>query len=410
MINAHCDSGGRSQGYDYTGNMRYSYYNDTDPFCCEWIRTLIAAGEIPPGDVDNRSIAEVMPDELQGYTQCHFFCGIGGWPLALRLAGWDATEPVWTGSCPCQPYSSAGKRKGDSDARNLWPAFFRLIRECRPPVCIGEQVSSAIRHGWLDGISGDLETEGYAVGAAVLGAHSVGAPHIRQRLFWVADAQRPEPGLRDGQERQAEVGWDRPAIDGATDGMADAECDGGRCNEPEREAEGRTADGRACAGFECEACPCRRDGFGDNRARSRGHSHHASHSKLDGLEHPTGNGRQGEPGDDGEEQSAAERAGGDAWSDFAVVHCRDGKTRRVPQSGIFPLAYGIPRKLGPQLARLRAVATIARRNRVGRLRGYGNAIVPQVAAEFIRAFMEQTGTTQQNYTGNAGWDVKPVDI
>ncbi|MFZ5832382.1 MAG: DNA cytosine methyltransferase, partial [Planctomycetota bacterium] len=84
-----------------------NYYNDHDEYACEWLRNLIRDGLIPPGDVDSRSIADVQGSDLDGYTQCHFFAGIGGWPLALQLAGWPATEPVWTGSCPCQPFSAA---------------------------------------------------------------------------------------------------------------------------------------------------------------------------------------------------------------------------------------------------------------------------------------------------------------
>ena len=86
-----------------------SYYNEHDPKAAAWLRELIKAGLIPDGDVDERSIAEVKPDELRHYTQCHFFAGIGGWSLALQLAGWSADKPVWTGSCPCQPFSAAGK-------------------------------------------------------------------------------------------------------------------------------------------------------------------------------------------------------------------------------------------------------------------------------------------------------------
>ena len=166
------------------------YYNENDSFAAAWLRNLIAGGHIAPGDVDERSIVDVEPDDLGGYTQHHFFAGIGGWSYALRLAGWDDACPVWTGSCPCQPFSGAGKRKAGADDRHLWPMWFRLIRECRPERVFGEQVEGASGLGWWDRVSADLEAEGYAVGAAVLGAHSVGAPHIRQRLYWVADAQR----------------------------------------------------------------------------------------------------------------------------------------------------------------------------------------------------------------------------
>lgn len=163
-----------------------NYYNECDKDAAAWLRNLIASKLIPDGDVDERSIEDVIPNELRGYTQCHFFAGIAGWSLALDLAGWPRDRPVWTGSCPCQPFSSAGKGDGFADQRHLWPAWFHLIRQCKPNVVFGEQVASAIRHGWLDLVSADLEAEGYAVGASVLGAHSVGAPHIRQRLYWMA--------------------------------------------------------------------------------------------------------------------------------------------------------------------------------------------------------------------------------
>ena len=160
-----------------------AYYNEHNKFAAAWLRALIKDGHIAPGDVDERDIQDVKPDDLRPYTQVHLFAGIGGWSYALRLAGWPDDRPVWTGSCPCQPFSSAGKRQGTADKRHLWPDMFRLVRECKPPVVFGEQVEAAVRLGWLDGVFADLEGEGYACGAVVLGAHSVGAPHIRQRIY-----------------------------------------------------------------------------------------------------------------------------------------------------------------------------------------------------------------------------------
>jgi DNA (cytosine-5)-methyltransferase 1 len=337
------------------------YYNDNDPYCCHWLRNLIEAGHLPPGDVDERSITDVTLADLDGYTQAHFFCGIAGWPLALQLAGWPADAPVWTGSCPCQPYSTAGKGLGDADPRNLWPAFFRLIRECRPPVVFGEQVASAIRHGWLDGICRDLETQGYACGAAVLGAHSVGAPHIRQRLFWVADSDSTR---RRGPERQGEReeagGTRTPAIHSGGDGNADRLVQpNGTGSQPRRTATQTTGH--------------------RNPTQSAG-------DDADRLGNVATLRRQGRDG-------AGEQEPG-AWSGCTLVHCRDGKTRRISaQPGNEPLAHGIPAKLGPALAGLRGLARSARRNRVGRLRAYGNAIVPEVAAAFIRAYMEARSHT-----------------
>ena len=189
-----------------------AYYNEIDPYAAQWLRNLITAGHIAPGDVDERSIEAVQPDDVRGYTQCHFFAGIGGWSYALRLAGWPDGEPVWTGSCPCQPYSSAGHQQGAADARNLWPFWFRLIRECRPGRVFGEQVDRAVGHGWLDAVSTDMEAEGYAFGACVLGAHSAGAPHTRPRLWFVADAsgqglsERPALG-RGARTSEAPSTW-----------------------------------------------------------------------------------------------------------------------------------------------------------------------------------------------------------
>ena len=169
-----------------------NYYNEFDPHAAAWLRQLIAEGLIPAGDVDERSITEIQPHELTTYTQCHFFAGIGGWPLALSLAGVPPDAPIWTGSCPCPPFSvgnvAHGGGKGKADPRHLWPVFGRLIAERRPAVVVGEQVAAAIGKGWWDEAAGDLEAGGYAVAAAVLPAAAFGAEHERKRLFWGAHA------------------------------------------------------------------------------------------------------------------------------------------------------------------------------------------------------------------------------
>lgn len=165
-----------------------AYYNENDPKAAAWLRQLIDNGLIAPGFVDERSIEDVLPDELVGYTQCHFFAGIGGWSYALRLAGWPDEKPVWTASCPCQPFSQAGQGKGAADERHLWPATKWLINQLRPPKIFGEQVASKDGREWFSGVRIDLESMGYVSGAADLCAASVGAPHIRQRLYWVANS------------------------------------------------------------------------------------------------------------------------------------------------------------------------------------------------------------------------------
>jgi DNA (cytosine-5)-methyltransferase 1 len=164
-----------------------AYYNEHDPFAAAWLRELIADGLIAPGVVDERSIEDVKPDDLSEFVQCHFFAGIGIWSLALRRAGWPDERPIWTGSCPCQPFSAAGKGGGFDDERHLWPAFHWLIAQCRPAIVVGEQVASKDGLGWLDLVSADLEGTGYAFGAVDTCAAGFGAPHIRQRLYWVAE-------------------------------------------------------------------------------------------------------------------------------------------------------------------------------------------------------------------------------
>lgn len=163
-----------------------TYYNDNDKFCCNWLRNLTTAELLPPGYVDERSIRDVQATDLANYAQCHFFAGIGGWPYALRLAGWPDDLPVWTGSCPCQPFSVAGRRLGESDDRHLWPELRRLITAHRPAIVFGEQVASAAGKVWLSGVREDMGALGYAFGAAGLPAGAVEAKHIRLRLFFVA--------------------------------------------------------------------------------------------------------------------------------------------------------------------------------------------------------------------------------
>lgn len=152
-----------------------------------WLKELIREGLIADGEVDERSISEVAPGDLRGFRQCHFFAGLGGWSYALRLAGWTDNRPVWTGSCPCQPFSAAGKRKGTSDERHLWPEFYRLIRERRPDVVFGEQVDGTLGRNWMHEAASGLEEIGYAVGPVAVPAFAVGAKQQRHRLWFVAD-------------------------------------------------------------------------------------------------------------------------------------------------------------------------------------------------------------------------------
>lgn len=217
-----------------------AYYNEIDQYAAQWLRHLIQRGIIPPGEVDTRSILDVRPDDLKWFDQCHFFAGIGGWSIALRLAGWPDNRPVWTGSCPCQPFSTAGRRTAQSDERHLWPVWSGLIGKCRPPTIFGEQVAAAVANGWWDDVAADLEAKEYACAATILPACSVGAPHRRERLWFMADsdfhrnfhAQRGVDGETEGLpeiHRQEDGAAWQPGGTGAIPSLlADAD---GRFNE-----------------------------------------------------------------------------------------------------------------------------------------------------------------------------------
>lgn len=192
-----------------------NYYNEINPYCVAWLKNLISVGYIPAGTVDSRPIEDVLPSDLVDYTQCHFFAGLGGWAYALDLAGWPSDRPVWTGSCPCQPFSLAGIGDGEADDRHLWPSWRKLIEKNKPSVIFGEQVAESIKFGWLDGVICDLEEFNYSVGAAVLSASSTNAPHRRDRLWFVANAEwnqqpwKKQCGWEDGRVGRIEqpVPW-----------------------------------------------------------------------------------------------------------------------------------------------------------------------------------------------------------
>lgn len=402
-----------------------AYYNEFDAEAADWLRENIAAGIIAPGDVDERSIADVRADDLKGYCQCHFFAGVGGWSLALRYAGWPDDRPVWTGSCPCQPFSSAGKGKGAADERHLWPEFARLIRECRPASVYGEQVASAIGHGWLDGVFADLEAEGYACGAIVLGAHSVGAPHIRQRLYWHGrlpescgpDGERGTRGLsaaQDGVGCSRELDGhllERPEHGGETGGLPDAERQRAGAGVSGVEGHEELGRDRPAIGGDAGGLEQQQQGLEGHAGHGDGGrepgrvaaeaGRHAATSGSDGAEwacQPDGQGR-----DARQSATSIERHGHTAgpdvsdgfWSRYSILPYRDGKSRRVESEPV-----GLADGYAMEVASLRAAGLSEEeaaeifstfplaRNFPGRrmlLKGYGNAIVPQVAAAFIRA-------------------------
>lgn len=169
-------------------------YNENNRDAAARLRDLISRGLIASGDVADCSIVDLTASDLRGYDQFHAFAGIGGWSLALRLAGVPDTAPIWTASLPCQPFSIASVNpetaaRGQADDRHLLPEYARLVAECRPPIIFGEQVKNAIKWGWLDELYESMEALDYACGSSVLPALALGARHERKRLYWVADAR-----------------------------------------------------------------------------------------------------------------------------------------------------------------------------------------------------------------------------
>ncbi|MEE7625408.1 hypothetical protein V3O24_04480 [Methylobacter sp. Wu8] len=435
-----------------------AYYNENDPKAAAWLRQLIKNGAIAPGEVDERSITEVQPSDLNGFTQIHLFAGIGGWSLALRIAGLPDDYPIWTGSCPCPPFSVAGKKKAcpecqsasllphpyrtgvfaccdcgrqwHADERHLWPEFHRLIQECRPAIVFGEQVAGADGEVWLSGVRATLEILGYGVGAANIGAHSVGSYHQRQRLYWLAhrdaigfDSGRTSAGCKTGQlsgvSRSGEYGV-----------MADDQSE--RCERGQNTAEQagwislETNSSICCmahanggnAGTERQQSSrkqrlqpenCRSEQLGDSGSQRLPHSQFKTvcrarrQSKRRAALQPScafcmlAN-------TDGCHEIAlrafqeccctSDRSGDDAdahnpdWLSADWIYCRDDKWRPV-ESGTFPLVDGLPKGMvysGDPGAPIDADQTAEAR--VMRLRGYGNAIHPHLAAEFISLSLE----------------------
>ena len=359
-----------------------AFYNEKDPFAAAWLRELIKAGEIAPGVVDDRDVRDIRPDELVGFTQCHFFAGIGGWPYALRFAGWPDDRPVWTASLPCQPHSAAGRGKGFADERHLWPHFFHLVEQCRPVTVFGEQVASPLGLAWLDLVSADMEGAGYAFWPVDLCAAGVGAPNLRQRLWFVADTEGigGGAGLRDRESTEL---WGQEFTDGGGD-VELADANGERCGSGGQDTRPETGTGAGADRGGSADTMADADRAGQQpsvRGRRCGEPSAAVHdvggsSAAGELGHPIGAGLERHPrhvhGAPGRtEQSGPVAEAGPVngfWRDADWLPCRDGKARPV-EPGTFPLAHGIP-------------------GRVGLLRGYGNAINPEAGAEVILAFMD----------------------
>lgn len=369
--------------------MKTAFYNEIDRYCCDWLSNLMDAGEITPGTICDKSIEDVTPNEVVGYERVHWFAGIGAWDAALKLANWRG--PVWTASCPCQPFSSAGKGAGFADERHLWPALLHHIKHGKPqrvPV-FGEQVASNDGLTWLDLVQGDMEAEGYAFWPFDLCAAGVGAPHIRQRLYFVADPNIHEQGRRSGEEGGAgqeirlRPGTDIPNGLSARD-LEQAQRE--RLEGQRRDVVGGEESGRfAAAANRSAPTPGSIGSMGD--------------ASEQGLQGGCKVGEEEQRDGKGAElrraitQSGTSRAPGPVngfWANATGVWCRHptkpGKWELRPvEPGSFPLAARSDFSVGSGSA-------LAGKSHQKMLHAYGNSIVRQVAATFIGAYMDLSDT------------------
>ena len=339
-------------------------------------------------------------------THGSLFSGIGGFDLASEWMGWenlfhcemnpfgqkvlnhywpdaelftDITKSdftkyanridILTGGFPCQPYSHAGKRLGKEDERHLWPSMLRAIREIQPSWVVGENVSGLI--SWdgglvFDEVQTDLEAEGYEVWPVVLPAASVGAPHRRDRIFFIAYSKSNNAGRKQSNniKRQdiAEIGG-RFQHESSSNGINRITPDAGLQRQAERQkqpmgieqlCEKQPTPNPAYIGHE----PSRgtwagRAGFtdGDTQATPKANS-----GRQSGKEY-----RQEESG------WIAEKSLPGNWQNFPT------------QSPICGRNDGIPNRLdGITFSKWRNES----------IKAYGNAIVPQVAYQIFKAIKQ----------------------
>ena len=329
----------------------------------------------------------------------------------------------------CQPFSAAGKGDGFADERHLWPAFFHLIQNCRPPRIYGEQVASKDGLGWLDLVFADLEASDYTVWAVDTPSAGSGAPHIQQRLRFCADDTRSsagrlqhtsgdgwqqrwaEPsgrgfvsgcgidGMEHGNVQQQRSTGDNPGVadlgrSSTSDGLEHARNNGlqGRLHRWS-DAERGTLDrqtGRDCT-IERMADAHGRDTSAERQQRGweqrqqpqDGGSSERMADSCDGASFGgvTRSVVRGLP--TGARQDVPHGLPGPTngfWRDADWLFCRDGKWRPI-EPGTFPLVDGAAFRVGSGSA-------FEGKSRQGMLKGYGNAIDAEATVDFIEATLE----------------------
>ena len=382
------------------------------------------------------------------------FSGIGGFDLAARWMGWENAfhaeiDPfclqilkyhfpdavtytdirntdftpwrdridVLSGGFPCQPFSQAGKRKGTSDDRHLWPEMLRAIREIRPRWVVGENVLGITN--WdggvvFDQVCADLESEGYSVQPVVLPACGVNAPHQRHRTWFTA--HRDDDELFAGLPLPEQI-WAALASDGGA--VTDPYCDGDRMQECGGSGETQRDEEQVRTDNGSAGEPCGADSLGNERrdpyryvsdntggySEVRYHCETAADTEHMGFERGTSEG-SGE-GDNtpqrcdvfnGSEGLGSQRASADtqhcSLQDDGVIGGSMGEEDSGQATG--RSQYGDLSKdwldfptVSPVCGRDDGISKILHgitfpRWRKESIKAYGNAIVPQVAYRIFR--------------------------
>lgn len=331
---------------------------DNDPFSQEilrkhWPNSLIY------GDIKELTAERIITDTQDSRRKARGGDRIrDGKESAVRSSARSGETRIdlLTGGFPCQPFSQAGQRKGTEDDRHLWPEMLRVIRETNPTYIVGENVGGLLT--WDGGlvfeqVCIDLEEAGYEIGAFVIPAASLNAPHRRDRVWIVAHASggnaggtprrfRGTQGTQRLQERDEMGELGKPSEVHATD--------------PRREHGGKRRD----------------EGMGSSASERSAREPDSQRRNTDDT-HPISEGLEGRKREDPEgHDGLSDRNGGDErwdwsqnWYEVATRFCR--------------VDDGIPQRL----------------DRSPRLKALGNAIVPQVAAEIMRALSTPHPLTSQ---------------
>ena len=281
-------------------------------------------------------------------------------PDVRELKGSDIDGPidVICGGYPCQPFSTAGQRRGKEDDRHLWPEFSRLVAELRPTWIIGENVAGHISMG-LDDVLSDLEGQGYSCRTFVIPACAVDAPHRRDRVWIVAHAEKLQ---RDGGREYSKQGQRQISKSGKR-GRAD---DVAYTNGVNAQRQHQLPSERHDAGT-------RQSGFIYGEARPMAHAERLGQS------------RQGEY-----EQPGHREAEGKGQADHAQSERQHRKRRTEP--GVGGMADGLPAGMDgpcrwpdePDIGRVAKGV----KDRAKRLKALGNAVVPQIPEMIGHAILQ----------------------